>query len=119
MSAVIRMVKWARPILARISFRREFGREPTDDEVDVRMKKFNDGTLPLPLLGAITAAFMSGEEVRPFASWSYSRSRATNWFALQKVHPWKLECEDYEEDLQREIAIAYPYHEKKAIKPKN
>jgi len=27
------------------------------------------------------------------------------------VYPWKLECEDYEENLQREIAIAFPHHE--------
>lgn len=31
---------------------------------------------------------------------------------LQKLYPWKLECEDYEENLQWEIAVTSPSCEK-------
>jgi len=59
-------MEWARPILARIMLRREFGREPTVDEVGDRMEKLKQKPVSIPLLDTITAAFENGEEVRPF-----------------------------------------------------
>ena len=35
---------------------------------------------------------------------------------LQKVYPWKLECKGYEENLQWEIAVAFPHHKDRAAK---
>jgi len=34
----------------------------------------------------------------------------------QKVYPWKLQCQGYEENLQWEIAVTFPGHEKGAKK---
>lgn len=53
-------------MLSRIMLRREFGREPTGDEVIDRVKQIKTGAITLPTLETITAAFENGEEVRSF-----------------------------------------------------
>jgi len=83
-------------MLSRITLRQEMGREPKKAEVDNHTEKLENKSVPLPSQNAVVAAFESGQE---------------------KIYPWKLVCEDYEEDLQREIAISFPHHEKK-LKPK-
>ena len=61
-------------------------------------------------MDTIIAALEKGEEVRLVSSW-YICVRATQpVYVLQKVYPWRLECVDYEENLQWEIAITFPRH---------
>ena len=57
---------WALPVLARIVLRKEFGREPTRNEVDRRVQQLKEGCASLPPLDIITAAFENGEEVCSF-----------------------------------------------------
>ena len=58
-------MEWARPILARIMFRQEFGREPTASEVSSQIGRLLAKSVVLPSLNTITAAFENGEEVCP------------------------------------------------------
>lgn len=62
----IRNSVWARPVLARIILRVELGREPTTAEVYSQIKRL--GTVQLPQLNDIIAAFEKGEEVRAILS---------------------------------------------------
>ena len=58
--------RWAHPTLARIMLREEFGREPTDEEVDRQIEKLKKRSVPIPPVDTINAAFENGEEVRLF-----------------------------------------------------
>ena len=113
---MVRGANWARPMLARITLRLKIGREPTDDEVDDQIIRLSEKSVSLPPFDAITAAFENGEEVCPFRRCVHIW--AANQCTLQKIYPWKLECDDYEEDLQREIARAFPHHEREAVRSK-
>jgi len=62
---LVRESRWALPILARITLREEFGREPTTDEIDDQVQKLKKRSVPLPSLHTIMGAFERGEEVRP------------------------------------------------------
>jgi hypothetical protein len=63
---MVKVLKWARPILARIMLRKALGRQPTEAEVKTRVKKLASNThVALPTVTAIIAAFENGEEVRP------------------------------------------------------
>lgn len=55
-------------MVARIMLRQQFGREPTEDEVDGQVERIRDRTDPLPSLETITTAFENGDEVRRFSS---------------------------------------------------
>ncbi|KAF9649388.1 hypothetical protein BDM02DRAFT_3186288 [Thelephora ganbajun] len=92
-ATTVRESKWAHPILARIMLRKKLGRKPTNDEVDDQIQKLKRVSTPLPPLHIIAAALENGEE---------------------KLYPWKLECEGYEENLQWEISITFPRYEKEA-----
>jgi len=110
-SVAIRETKWAHPMIARIMLRERLCRKPTDDEIVDQIEALKEKSAVLPPLETIAAAFENGEEVRPVSFGRSMRIQVANLLALQKAFPWKLECEDYEENLQREIAIAFPHHE--------
>jgi len=59
-------MEWARPILARIMLRQEFGREPTTQEVSSQIGRLKGNSVLPPSLNTITMAFENGEEVCPF-----------------------------------------------------
>lgn len=100
-------------MIARITLRGELDREPTKKEVNDRVQALNDKSVGAPSREAIITALENGEEVRPIFAPSYLRSRHQTGFAwLQKLYPWKLECDDYEQNLQWEIANTFPRHEK-------
>ena len=65
-STEVREMEWARPILARITLRQEFGHEPTASEVSSQVGRFKRKSVLLPSLNTITAAFENGDEVCPF-----------------------------------------------------
>ena len=109
-------MEWARPMLARIMLRQEFGREPTASEIGCQIGRLRRRSVSLPPLNTITAAFENGEEVRPFQCCIHIPTPTQSM--LQRVYPWKLECEGYEENLQWEIAVAFPHHKNRATKPK-
>jgi len=91
----VRDSRWGRPVIARIMLRNELGREPTTAEVGDRMEKLGEKTVKLPPPDVVRAAFEKGEE---------------------KLHPWKLECKGYEEELQWEIVASFPHYKKAARK---
>jgi len=80
------------------------------------VQQLGNGSVPFPSLDTILAAFENGEEVcTPFFSPSYMifiapPDQLITW--EQKVYPWKLQCQGYEENLQWEIAITFPGYEK-------
>ena len=99
--------------------REELGREPTKKEVNDRVHQIKDKAEEPAPVDTIIAALEKGEEVRPVSSW-YICVRATQpVYVLQKVYPWRLECVDYEENLQWEIAATFPHHEGKGPRKSN
>jgi len=103
-------------MLARIMLRKGFGREPTKKEVNGLIEKLTSKSVPVPSLDTIIAAFENGEEVCPFLHRRILIA-PPNWFTWpQKLYPWKLQCQDYEDNLQWEIAITFPGYEKEMEK---
>lgn len=97
-------------MVARIMLRNELGQEPTADEVKNRMKELRKKIIPPEV---ITTAFVEGKEVRQILSIS---PWAAHTLLPQKLYPWKLECQGYEESLQWEMAVAFPHHKAKPRK---
>lgn len=90
----IRSATWARPMIARIVLRQKLGREPTRSEVATQVRKIKEKSVEPPSTKVIVEAFENGDE---------------------KLYPWKVECKDYEEELQWEIAVTYPHYEKLGV----
>jgi len=84
------------------------------------VQELEDGSVPVPSIDTIMAALENGEEVRPplffFAVVIFIAppDRLITW--KQKVYPWRLQCQGYEDNLQWEIAITFPGYEKGAKK---
>lgn len=85
----IRASVWGRPIIARVMLREQLDREPTVAEVNSQVDKLKDGSVGLPPLGIIRAAFEAGDEVWPglisraFVPSGYSPTRTTENLPLE------------------------------------
>lgn len=88
-AGTLRDCAWGRPTLARIALRKGLGREPTEAEVMNQVRKLRKKSVERPSSKMIREAFENGDE---------------------KVYPWKLECQGYEENLQWEIAVTWPHY---------
>lgn len=86
----IRLWAWARPMVSRIMLRTELHREPTKAEVDIRVTQLKAKVVDAPSSEIILAALENGDE---------------------KLYPWRLVCDGYEQHLQREIANTFPHYQ--------
>ncbi|THH33319.1 hypothetical protein EUX98_g874 [Antrodiella citrinella] len=73
-----------RKLRARISFRREYNRQPTEKELETKLSSTDKFNLEV---AAIVEAFVQGHD---------------------QIHIWRLECVGYDEDFQRKLAREYP-----------
>ena len=104
------MAKWAYPVLARVMLRRELGCEPAQGQVDSRVEEIADESVKVPSSDAVIAALERGEEVRWFHHSILAFMPPDRLTSLKELYPWRLECVDYEESLQWEIAVTFPHY---------
>jgi len=102
---------WGEDICARIRGRKDFGREPTSEEVDDLFKsKRHKLTTPQEVMAALD----SGIEVRNL-NVVFVRSLTA---IIQRLTVWTLKCIGYDNDFQRQLSEKFPVWEGQRKKDK-